>query len=1040
MDNDPQGAGLTEAPRDLRDSFSQVQRMSYRFASTGDPDFLDAVIDAWDEILSHPGFATLGESFIPGSLQQAALARTARYENRGERADMEMAVCLLEQAIERAPVDWSERPVCLLYLGMALLDRYAYTGDSDDLKRALSACNTALEATHPDFQQYAKCLYTLASVQYALYRHTGRREHLEEAIAVVYDAAQRVPKHEPDLPMYLSRLGELLRIRYGLTGDTEDLHESLRALNLAYQQMPPGAPEARECLLHLGNVLRDRYALTGQLDNLDQAIALYSAARDALQSAEPSSPYLAPYHNNLGLGLFDRFLRTGQQSDLDQAVRLWQAAVDMTPPASPELANYWNSLGRGFRARYVSTGRLEDLDQALRSWQQAVDLVDGESPDLAIFLNNLGIGWRLRHESTGTSEDLDKAIGFYRQAVNACLAAAPGRPKYLNNLGFALRWRYDRIGNQGDLDEAHFAFDGACQRGLEVAPEEALRSARNWGDWAIERKAWAEAVKAYGYGQQAIDRLFQVQVSRTAKESWLHDAQGLPTNRAYALAQLGRLRDAVEAVEQGRTRLLAEALEQKRRDLERLPELGYGDIYEDYRQTAERIDFLQRQASQLSTDLAGQPTTQRDFSTQRQELETARTELEEVITVIRHLPGYQDFFEVPSFEKIQSVARVDTPLVYLLTMPAGSLALLVQQSAAPSALPLAGFTSATLDDLLYDRNDVTRYLHGSVGGSRAILGAVLDEVLAVLREELMEPLAAHLRGMGYRQAVFIPVDRLSLLPLHAAALDEMALRYLPSAHALRRVLQDREHAPGATRLLGVGNPDSQGQVSLAFARQETEGIATLFASKDWSQMVLYEDEALRAEVTAALPGVTHLHLACHGRFDVENPLDSALYLAGDDTITLRDLLDEHVDLSAVSLAVLSACQTGITDFQNVPDEAVGFPAGFLQAGVPAVVSTLWPVNDLSTALLMGEFYRRHLEEGEGIAEALRRAQCWLRDLGRDEALGLVEPLWDQAQQENPALFQAIDPLYWGLLQGGEEYEHPFAHPYYWGAFTASGAV
>jgi CHAT domain-containing protein len=88
---------------------------------------------------------------------------------------------------------------------------------------------------------------------------------------------------------------------------------------------------------------------------------------------------------------------------------------------------------------------------------------------------------------------------------------------------------------------------------------------------------------------------------------------------------------------------------------------------------------------------------------------------------------------------------------------------------------------------------------------------------------------------------------------------------------------------------------------------------------------------------------------------------------------------------------------------------------------------------------MGEFYRRHLEKGEGVAEALRGAQLWLRGLERDAVLDLVEPLRDRAQQEDPDLFRAIDPLYWQLLQGGDEFEHPFAQPYYWGAFTASGA-
>ena len=62
------------------------------------------------------------------------------------------------------------------------------------------------------------------------------------------------------------------------------------------------------------------------------------------------------------------------------------------------------------------------------------------------------------------------------------------------------------------------------------------------------------------------------------------------------------------------------------------------------------------------------------------------------------------------------------------------------------------------------------------------------------------------------------------------------------------------------------------------------------------------------------------------------------------------------------LVVMSACQTAITDFLKLPDEAIGLPAGCLQAGAEAVVGTLWPVNDLSAAILMIEFYRLHIEQ------------------------------------------------------------------------------
>ncbi len=55
------------------------------------------------------------------------------------------------------------------------------------------------------------------------------------------------------------------------------------------------------------------------------------------------------------------------------------------------------------------------------------------------------------------------------------------------------------------------------------------------------------------------------------------------------------------------------------------------------------------------------------------------------------------------------------------------------------------------------------------------------------------------------------------------------------------------------------------------------------------------------------------------------------------------------------------------------DELVGLQRAFLCAGTPAVVTTLWKVDDRASFVLMREFYDQ-LKQGHGPAEALRRAQ------------------------------------------------------------------
>jgi len=204
--------------------------------------------------------------------------------------------------------------------------------------------------------------------------------------------------------------------------------------------------------------------------------------------------------------------------------------------------------------------------------------------------------------------------------------------------------------------------------------------------------------------------------------------------------------------------------------------------------------------------------------------------------------------------------------------------------------------------------------------------------------------------------------------------------------------------------------------------------------------------ATRPAVEKGLGIATYLHLSCHGQFNAQDPLSSGVILSNGEMITLRDLIARPI-LKGTRLAVLSACQTAITDFNKLPEEAIGLPAGFLQAGVPGVVGSLWPVNDLSTALLMIKFYEHHLrgdaKTGEGPvppASALRKAQLWLRDVTNAE----LSELFDFYRQTAPDRSSAR--MAFELAQERfREYtlrdpnERPYAHPYYWAAFAFYGA-
>jgi CHAT domain-containing protein len=168
---------------------------------------------------------------------------------------------------------------------------------------------------------------------------------------------------------------------------------------------------------------------------------------------------------------------------------------------------------------------------------------------------------------------------------------------------------------------------------------------------------------------------------------------------------------------------------------------------------------------------------------------------------------------------------------------------------------------------------------------------------------------------------------------------------------------------------------------LPFSRQEAEAILRL-APKEAGMMAL-DFQANRATATsAALRQYRIIHFATHGLLNDEHPELSGIVLTLVDEqgapqegfLQLHDIY--NLDLPA-ELVVLSACQTGLG--KEIKGEGlVGLTRGFMYAGAPRVVASLWKVSDEATQELMKRFYQGILGEKRlRPAAALREAQIEL---------------------------------------------------------------
>jgi CHAT domain-containing protein len=159
--------------------------------------------------------------------------------------------------------------------------------------------------------------------------------------------------------------------------------------------------------------------------------------------------------------------------------------------------------------------------------------------------------------------------------------------------------------------------------------------------------------------------------------------------------------------------------------------------------------------------------------------------------------------------------------------------------------------------------------------------------------------------------------------------------------------------------------------------REAAALADLFPTD--RRLVATGLAANRALVTSGrLAPYSILHFATHGVFDGEYPLLSGLSLSRiDDAGRAIDgffgIYDAHDLALSASLVVLSGCETALGRHMRA-EGLVGLTHGFLYAGVPRVVASLWRVPERATVELMTAFYGALIDDRLSPSQALAVAQ------------------------------------------------------------------
>ena len=193
-------------------------------------------------------------------------------------------------------------------------------------------------------------------------------------------------------------------------------------------------------------------------------------------------------------------------------------------------------------------------------------------------------------------------------------------------------------------------------------------------------------------------------------------------------------------------------------------------------------------------------------------------------------------------------------------------------------------------------------------------------------------------------------------------------------------------------VLAVGNPSFDRRTYalplLPGAEREARGVAGQYPGST----LLVGPDATKAAFLQAAKSSNLIHFAGHGVVRPDAPLLSQLVLAPDagadspGALYAKDLYG--ITLPATRLAILSGCHTGGGEMSETEGTS-SLARALFAAGVPAVIASLWAVDDQQTTEFFTR-YHRELTRGVDPTVALRRTQSdWIGRTRKSDAWGSI---------------------------------------------------
>jgi Uncharacterized protein conserved in bacteria len=903
----------------------------------------------------------------------------------------------------------------------------------EDLELAIECFSKALNVfTYKDFPKaWARLQFKLGRVH--LYPVWGDKqaESLEKAIDYFKDTLK--VQNSKDTPTDWAETQGWLGLAYAnyagyIKQARSDYLEKaivcyLAALNVYTQNdYPEGWAWIQK---HLGGVYMDRIEKE-RAENIEAAITCYlNALKIRTKEANPDT--WAKTKIDMGIAYRHR-IRDSKFQNLQNSINCFLDALDVyTQENSPE---YWSIIQHNLGNTCLAFAQYEPnirefivtkedrknmLEQGIRGFlaasQEHIRLGYSKTERWAITQNCLGSAYIYRSENVENIEislkDIETAIGYFLEALDVFkhLKLSDQWANVQNSLGgaYAQRSYINKATKNEDIKAAISHFTNALTvHTRKASPQYYAQTQKNLANIYYGAERYQHAYNAY---KEAIDTVESLRTQIISGSQSEEDKKKLAEE--WKTAYQGMVETCLK-------------LESGNQELE-------------YRNEA--IEYVERSKARNITELIHQ-----------------RSSFLEQLSPIH-------------FEQIKALLDEKTAIVEWYFAGGELLVFIITHQCKTPILCKSPFDDEALGGLTAEWSSINyrRSIDNKLQWRRELVSRLqtLAQVLHI--DEVLSQIPPNIDKL-----ILIPYIFLHQFPLHALPVSRETWRrfnqetdspeptnpclldcfkqgvsYAPSCQLLQQAKKRERN--NFNNFLAIQDPTG----NLPFTNIEVEAISKHFQAKN----ILAGQEATKTALYNYQLNAAHcVHFGCHGYFNFWEPLNSALILADshisppipeedssrylrlseDEILDLRKCLTlddvSTLDLRECRLVVLSACETAVTEFNSISDEYISLTSGFLVAGSPSVVATLWAVSDLSTSFLMIKFYQL-LKDGLSVPLALNTAQLWLRDVTKSKLLEWIGEL--KLDSKLPQRFE-------DLCKKSKPDKKLFESPFFWAAFCAIG--